>query len=67
MGFSLYQGVLYWWVESKSQLVVLETLCPQLLLLAHDPLLVGHLGPEKMLERILLQFYWLGVQALVHK
>lgn len=66
-GFTLDQGVLYRWVEGKSQVVVPRALRHRLLSLAHDPPVAGHLGPEKTLACIVPCFYWPGIKAQVHK
>lgn len=47
--FVLKARILYRWIEGKMQLVVLVPLRPQVLSLAHDPPLSGHLGPDKNL------------------
>lgn len=35
--------------------------------MAHDPPLVGHMGPEKTLARITPWFYWPGIRAQVQR
>lgn len=46
-----------------KQLLVPTKLRDQVLRLAHDSVLAGHLGVKKTKERILAEFYWPGVQG----
>ncbi|MEW8548415.1 MAG: hypothetical protein AB2693_33340, partial [Candidatus Thiodiazotropha sp.] len=46
-----------------KQLLVPTKLRDQVLRLAHDSVLAGHLGSKKTKERILAEFYWPGVQG----
>ncbi|KAJ8044259.1 hypothetical protein HOLleu_11669 [Holothuria leucospilota] len=50
-----------------SQLVVPEFYRPKVLKLAHDSIMAGHLRVKKTLDRIMLNFYWPGVQAEVKR
>lgn len=65
--FSLDRGLLYQWVEGKSQLVASGPLPAWVMSLAHDPPLACHVGGNKTLDRILQQFYWPGLQAQIQK
>lgn len=65
--FILDPGVLYRWVKGKSQVVIPMALCLQVISLAHDPLMAGHLGPEKTLDCIILWFYWPSIHAQVQR
>ena len=46
-----------------KQLLVPTKLRDQVLRLAHDSVLAGHLGVKKTKERILAEFYWPGAQG----
>ena len=49
--------------KTFSQLVVPKPYRSQVLRLAHDSALAGHLKTRKTTDRILTQFFWPGLQA----
>lgn len=63
--FTLTDGLPFWWMEGRSQPVVTVPVRKKVLRLAHDPPLARHLVAEKMLNRILQQFYWPGIKVQV--
>ena len=50
-----------------TQLVVPRTLRLQVMKLAHESLMSGHLGTERTLSKVLSEFFWPGVQADVRR
>ena len=66
--FRMKQGLLYREFrpvngEMMLQLVVPRKFRGQILQLAHESILAGHLGSHKTAERIMQNFFWAGIQA----
>ena len=53
--------------QTYTQLVVPTQFRPQVLRLAHDSALAGHLKARKTMERIWAHFYWPGLQSDVRR
>lgn len=53
--------------KSYSQLVVPDKFRNQVMKLAHDSLLAGHLGTQRTLARVTSEFWWPGIQSDVRR
>ncbi|XP_065921940.1 retrovirus-related Pol polyprotein from transposon 412 [Magallana gigas] len=53
--------------KTYSQLVVPDKFRNQVMKLAHDSLLAGHLGTQRTLARVTSEFWWPGIQSDVRR